>query len=33
MGGHNVLEFETEFSDGFVVGTGNNELAGQLRAR
>lgn len=30
MSGHDVLEFETEFSNGFVVGTGNNELTGRL---
>jgi len=29
-GGHEVVEFESEFADGFVVSTGNNALVGQL---
>lgn len=28
--GHEVVEFESEFTDGFVVSTGNNELGGRL---
>ena len=28
--GHEVVEFESEFADGFVVSTGNNALAGRL---
>jgi hypothetical protein len=28
--GHEVVEFESEFADGFILSTGNNELAGQL---
>jgi hypothetical protein len=27
---HEVVEFESEFADGFVVSTGNNELAGRM---
>jgi hypothetical protein len=28
--GHEVVEFESEFADGLVLSTGNNELAGRL---